>query len=289
MQSVWMLLASLLFAVMAACVKLGSPEVGSLSMVFWRGLFGVLIMGGWAMICGRNLNTPYVLSHLKRSGLGTVALALWLFSVTVLPLPTGMTLNYTSPLFMAAFLTTGALVRGRLVEWGLVAATCVGFVGVVIVLQPEFQSGQEIAGFCGLLSGMLSALAYFQIRELTELHEPEWRVVFYFSVFNLVFGLVTHGLFEPSDVYTMKSVSCIVGAGVSATLAQICMTKAFGSGNLLLSSILSFSGIVFATFIGLFIFGDPISLQSASGIVIIILAGVTASVMTKRRKTKSIS
>ena len=104
MSSFWMLVASFLFAVMAASVKMAAPEIGSFSMILWRGVFGCVAIFVWAMATGRSLKTQCFGSHVKRSGIGTVALGMWLYAVANLPLSTGMTLNYTSPLFMAAFL-----------------------------------------------------------------------------------------------------------------------------------------------------------------------------------------
>lgn len=286
MSSVWMLIASFLFAVMAASVKMASPEIGSFSMILWRGVFGCAAILIWALATGRSLKTPCFFSHVKRSGIGTIALGLWLYAVANLPLSTGMTLNYTSPLFIAAFVVGAAFWYKRPVEWRLVLATIAGFAGVAEVLQPEFHAGDMFPALVGLTSGLLSAVAYMQIRELTKLNEPDWRVVFYFTLFNIAFGAVTHPIFDEPDVYTTKSVLCIIAAGTSATLAQIALTKSYGHGNLLVSSILSFSAIIFAVVMGVVIFGDPLELQSAVGIAIIIFAGAAASFLTKRPAPK---
>ena len=244
MQSLWMLVASFLFAVLAAAVKLGAPEVGTFSMIFWRGLFGCVMLYVWARATGRSIATKYVASHVKRSGSGTIALAMWLYSITFLPLSTGMTLNYTSPIFVAAIVVLASLFRREPIEWKLVGAVLLGFAGVVEVLQPEIDARDMWPALIGLGSGLLSAVAYIQIKELSKVNEPEWRIVFYFSLCNLIFGLVGHLLFEPADVYTVRSVGCILAVGLSATFAQVAMTRSFGAGNLLVSSVLSFSGII---------------------------------------------
>ena len=88
------------------------------------------------------------------------------------------------------------------------------------------------------------------------------------------------------ELYDDYGISTVIVAGSSATLAQIALTKSYGSGNLLLSSILSFSAIVFAVIMGVMIFGDPIEMQSLFGIAIIIFAGVCASVITKRASSR---
>lgn len=287
MQSLWMLVASFLFAVLAAAVKLGAPEVGTFSMIFWRGLFGCVMLYVWARATGRSIATKYVASHVKRSGSGTIALAMWLYSITFLPLSTGMTLNYTSPIFVAAIVVLASLFRRERIEWKLVGAVLLGFAGVVEVLQPEIDARDMWPALIGLGSGLLSAVAYIQIKELSKVNEPEWRIVFYFSLCNLIFGLVGHLLFEPADVYTVRSVGCILAVGLSATFAQVAMTRSFGAGNLLVSSVLSFSGIIFASIIGSLVWGDAVTLQSAWGIAIIIVAGVSASLLTKRARPKN--
>lgn len=282
MQSLWMLLASFLFAVMASTVKLASPDLGTFTMVAWRGLFGVVLIGGWSLARGRSMRTDYFASHMARSGAGTLALAMWMYALVYLPLSTGTTLNYTSPLWMALLLSIAALIKGERIEYKLIAVCLVGFAGVVQVLQPEFHASDVLPAGLGLASGLLSAVAYIQIKQLSNLKEPEWRVVFYFSLFNLVFGVIGHLLFEEPDVYTVRSALCAVGCGLSATIAQIAMTRSYGSGNLLVSSILSFSGIVFASLIGITVFDDPVQLTTYLGIALIIAAGVAASVLTKK-------
>lgn len=282
MQSLWMLLASFLFAVMASTVKLASPDLGTFTMVAWRGLFGVVLLGGWSLARGRSMRTDYFASHMARSGAGTLALAMWMYALVYLPLSTGTTLNYTSPLWMALLLSIAALIKGERIEYKLIAVCLVGFAGVVQVLQPEFHASDVLPAALGLASGLLSAVAYIQIKQLSNLKEPEWRVVFYFSLFNLVFGVTGHLLFEEPDVYTVRSALCAVGCGLSATIAQIAMTRSYGSGNLLVSSILSFSGIVFASLIGITVFDDPVQLTTHLGIALIIAAGVAASVLTKK-------
>ncbi|MCD8338613.1 MAG: DMT family transporter [Burkholderiales bacterium] len=278
-----MLLASFLFAVQAAFVKLAGTDVGALEFVFYRGVFGMVIIGLWAYFTGHTVKTRYLWSQLNRGFYGTGGMWLWLYSLAYLPIGTSMTLNNTSPLFMAAILLGLGLFRGKKIEWELTLATVIGFIGVIFILQPEFREGDFFPASMGLLSGFLGALAYFQIKQLARMREPSWRVVFYFSMFNLVFGLIGHTFFENPSLYNVKTIGCIVGTGLTATLAQVCMTKAYAVGNLLLSALLQFSGIIFGCIIGLIFFSDSLGFLSSLGILIIIAAGTGASVITKRK------
>lgn len=287
MQSLWMLLAAFFFALQAAFVKLGSADAGALEFVASRGCFGMLIIGLWALAANKDLRTRYFWSHMKRSFLGCMGMSLWFYSIGFLPLGTSQTLNNTSPLFMAALLSGIALYKKRPLEWPLVGAIIAGFFGVTLILRPEFHAGDLIYGLCGLSSGLFASLAYYQIKELTMMREPTWRVVFYFSAFCFVWGSLGHLLFEGASTYNLHSVGMLSGCGIIACAAQVAMTRAYGAGNLLLSSLLQFSGILFGCLIGWIWMGEQIAPLSVAGMLIIIVSGTYATMFTKKLGKKS--
>jgi drug/metabolite transporter (DMT)-like permease len=49
MQSLWMVAASLLFACMGVCVKLGAEQFSAAELVFWRGFVATLLIGGYIL------------------------------------------------------------------------------------------------------------------------------------------------------------------------------------------------------------------------------------------------
>jgi S-adenosylmethionine uptake transporter len=228
------------------------------------------------------------LGHMLRSFLGTFSLTIWFFAIAYLPLGTSMTLNYTSPLYMALIVAALALRRGERLDWRAIAAVVAGFAGVTLVLKPELHSGQEIPALVGLSSGFFSALAYFQIRQLTNLREPDWRIVFYFTLFGTVWGgagqlLLSHG-FTPLSA---ENVPALLGMGLCATGAQLAMTRAWGSENILLSAVFQYAAIIFAAVFGVFFFKETIGLASAAGIAVILVSGVWAAWSSRRAKAKA--
>src|SRR5690606_24628639 len=115
--------------------------------------------------------------------IGVTALSLWFYAIGGLPLATAVTLNYMSSIWMALFLIGGAVMMGRSrVDWRLFATVLIGFAGVALVLRPTVEREQLWHGLVGLLSGMISAMAYLQLAALGRAGEPEYRTVFYFSV-----------------------------------------------------------------------------------------------------------
>ena len=97
-----MLLAGLLFACMSALVKYSAPYFSSNELVFYRSLFSLLIVYLMLRQQRVSLRTRHWRGHLWRGLSGTLAMMLFFYCITVLPLATAITLNYTSSLFLSA-------------------------------------------------------------------------------------------------------------------------------------------------------------------------------------------
>ena len=283
MNALWMLVASVLFSVMGACVKLASRHYGVTEILFYRSLIGAACLFAFVHFRGTSLATPLAGLHLRRGVVGTAAVFLWFYATTVLPLGTALTLNYTSPLFLA-LLVMGVAMRSRgRVDWPLMATVGIGFVGVILVLQPNFAPGQAIGAAAGLASGVLSAIAYWQVKELGERGEPEWRVVFYFSLTGAILGglgSLAIGFTE----HTPGGAVLLLFIGISTLLAQLAMTRAYAYGHTLVVANLQYSAVVAASLIGIFFFGDRIPLLGWLGIAIIIASSVASTVLIARRR-----
>lgn len=283
MNALWMLVASLLFSLMGAAVKYASRHYGVTEILFYRSVIGAVCLFAFVHVRGMSLATPHARMHLARGVVGTAAVFLWFYATTVLPLGTALTLNYTSPLFLALLVVAAALrARGR-IDWPLMATVAIGFVGVLLVLQPNFAPAQAVGALAGLVSGVLSAVAYWQVKQLGEAGEPEWRVVFYFSLTGTILGgagTVPAG-FSP---HTASGAMLLLAIGVSTLLAQLAMTRAYGQGRTETAASLQFSAIVFASVLGVVLFGDRIPLIGWAGIAVIIASGIASTALTARRR-----
>ena len=293
MQSLWMLFASFMFAIMGVCVKLASETFSTSEIVMYRGLIGVAIMYCVLRRHGDSFRTSMPGQHLWRGVVGVVALWLWFYSIAILPLATAVTLNYTAPIWIALIMFgAGWLRKKQHVEWPLAAAIGLSFVGVTLLLQPVFGSRQIGAALMALMSGMLSALAYLQVRKLGMLGEPESRVVFYFSCVNLLaglFGNVVAGGVGPVIWHgfdSARAVMLILGVGVSATAAQMAMTRAYRLGNTLVVANLQYTGIAFSSVWGVLIFNDVFDWHSWTGMGVILVSGVAATFYNNRNSAR---
>jgi S-adenosylmethionine uptake transporter len=272
MQSLWMLAAGLCFALMGVCVKLGAPHFTAAEMVFWRSLLGMAVTAAILAHARLPLRTTRFGMHVHRGVSGFVSLFMFFYALTALPVATAMTLNYTSPLFVALLFTW--LARER-IRRGLAFAVGLGFVGAVLLLRPTITAEQVWPAAIGLASGALSAVAYWNVRELVRAREPEGRVVFYFATFSAA-GAFVWMLPQPWHTVTLTTAPILVGVGAFGTLGQLAMTRAYGKGPAIVTAALSYSGIVFSSVLGIVLFADVLPLLAWVGIALIVAAGIIA-------------
>ena len=286
MQALWMLLASLFFASMGVCIKFASEHFNSFEIVAYRGMVGVVFLIGFTRFRGISLRTTVPMMHVWRSIIGTISLTAWFYAIAVLPLATAMTLNYMSSVWIATFLLGGALlVQGRDApvrqQTPLFLAVLAGFGGVAMLLRPTLAPDQVLGALVGLMSGIFAALAYLQVSALSRAGEPESRTVFYFSIGAVLAGLLGM-VFVGATPWTWPAALWLLPIGLLAVFGQLCMTRAYASGATLVVANLQYSGIVFAAIYSLTIFGDQLPLMGWAGMGLIIVSGITATVLRAR-------
>ena len=135
----------------------------------------------------------------------------------------------------------------------------------------------------GLVSGMFTALAYVEVRQLGQLGEPEGRIVFYFSGVGLVCGLVWM-LITGVSTHTWYGAGLLLAIGILATLGQTSMTRAYKRGNTLLTANLQYAGIVFSSLWGILVWNDKLNWISWLGMALIVASGI-ATTLTRARDT----
>ncbi|MBB1635370.1 DMT family transporter [Cupriavidus sp. UME77] len=283
MQSLWMLFAAFAFSLMGVGVKLASEIYATGEIVFYRSVIGVIIM--WTVLAssGTSVRTPHMAMHIKRSLFGVTALLLWFTSITMLPLATAMTLNYMSPVWIALILGAGAALTGTGgADRKLIGAILMSFGGVICLLQPSVGHNQLTGGLIGLISGMFTALAYVEVRQLGQLGEPEGRIVFYFSAVGMVVGLAWM-LYTGPSTHTWRGAGLLLAIGILATLGQTAMTRAYKRGNTLLTANLQYAGIVFSSLWGMIVWRDQLNWLSWVGMALIIASGI-ATTLTRARE-----
>ena len=265
-----MLVAGFLFGWMGVFVKLGAEYFSHIELVFYRSFLGLLMIYAVIHQQGLSLSTHHLKQHLWRGVSGTIALMLYFYCITVLPLATAVTLNYTAPLYLSILTILAFKEHFRP---ALSSAILLGFCGAILLLHPTLAQNQLIPGLIGLISGLLAGIAYLNVKQLGLHGEPEWRVVFYFSLIAAISsgsGMLL-GTVHP---ITVPGLLILLGLSSTATLAQLAMTRAYRTGKTLVAGSLSYSTVIFASIFGMILWGEALPLMGWIGMGLIIAGGV---------------
>lgn len=278
-----MLAAALLFACMGALVKLGAPHFTSGELVFYRSFFGLLVVYALLHRSRIKLSTFHWRPHLWRGLSGTVAMLLFFHCITVLPLATAITLNYTSSLFLS--LLTVLVLKERF-HLPMSISLALGFAGVVLLLQPTLAQEQFADGLLGVVSGLLAGIALMNVRHLGVLGEPGMRVVFYF---NLIATLASAIWILGGTLHTVSltDLPLLIAIGASATFAQLFMTRAYRTGQTLVVGSLAYTTIVFSALFGLLFWHEHLSIEAWLGMGLIITSGVLSLKLSPKIQEKT--
>ena len=282
MQSLWMIAASLLFACMGVCVKFAAETHSAEEITFYRSFITLILMFGLVRLRGVLLATPHWRWQVTRGAVGFSALFSYFYAITLLPLATAVTLNYTSAIFLALYLGFAGMRMRR----GMLGALVLGLVGVIMLLKPTLHADQLVGGLVGLGSGVLAGMAYFSVRELGARGEPETRTVFYFSLVSSV-GAAIWLAFSDIHAVDLRSGLLLLGVACFATVAQLAMTRAYSRGKTLMSAALAYSTVIFSSLFGMLFWGEVMDAASGLAIGLIVASGVAATHFSRANPAES--
>ncbi|MFA9486721.1 MULTISPECIES: DMT family transporter [unclassified Moraxella] len=269
--SFYMALACLCFALMLVSIKMAGQKFAmhTYELTFWRVLSSLVILGGLSWVKGQDFRTAYPKEHFWRSLAGLVALLMNFYVVLHLPLATASTLQNTSAIFLGLLSIIILKQKPSVISW---ISLILGFLGVVILLKPS-QGGDIFAMFIGLTSGAISGYAYLQVRELSLLGEPAWRIVFYFSLLSAIISGILAAFFGFTPI-SWANLPYIIAIGVTALGGQLLMTYAYQVGQKFVVAVLGYLGVVFSVIFGAVLFGERLDWLSLLGIAIIVISGM---------------
>ena len=251
------------FSLMAGLIRYSSQSLDPLQIVFFRNLFALAFMLPWLARVGLGgLRTRRLGLHVTRAVFGLCAMSSWFSAVALLPLAQAVSLNFTVPLFatIAAALVLGEVVRLR--RW---TATAIGFLGVLVIVRPGFESISPATGL-PILAALFMAAAATAIKSLSRTEDPS-AMVFYMNFFLTPMSLIP-ALFvwRWPDPATFGAVVLI---GLLAALSHQLMTRAFARADASAIMPLQYMRLPFTAAVGYFAFAEVPDIWTFLGAVII--------------------
>lgn len=273
----YMLLGSFSFAVMGAFAHAAGKVCPWQVVALFRGLLVFLMIGSAAVATRTKLVVwrPRILW--MRSIAGSISLVCSFYALTRLPVSTVLTLTNTFPVWVAvlSWPMLGVLPSPRV--WLAVLA---GVVGVWFIQHPQ-GDGPELAMLVALTASFATAVAMLGLHQL---HELDARaVVVHFAFVATIFCVAAIWVFPwtPGElpIWHWQIVLLLLGIGVTASIGQLLLTKAFTTGDPSKVSVIGLTQVVFALLFDV-MQDHPIEWQTLVGMGLVIAP--TAWVMRTR-------
>ena len=264
------LCASACFATLSAQVRaLSDLGMHPFVVTFWRNFFGLFFMLPWLVRHGLGtLKTDRFWMFTLRSGISFVSMLLGFWSLALMPFAKAISMSFTAPLFATLLAAMVLKERVRLRRW---SATIAGFVGVLIVLQPE-SAGINFGEMLALFAAALSAIVSMVVKNLSKTESSNAIVTY------MVLLLTPMSLAVALPFWSWPPAAnwwwFMAGMGLAGTLGHLCWVRALGMADVSLVVSYDYVRLLFAAVICYFAFAEAPGLHTWIGAALIVGSGI---------------
>lgn len=261
----FVILDSVGFSLMNFFVKL-SGDLPAMQKAFFRNaialIVSVIVLAGTKeKFRIKRESWPWLI---LRSVFGSLGIFCNFWALSRLTIADASILNKMSPFFAIIMSIFILHELPGVFEWFCVAAA---FAGTLFVVKPTAGLA-SIPAVIGLAGGFFAGTAYTFVRLLGKKGERGPVIVMFFSAFSCL-------AFLPSLLFhyhpmTAAQILSLLGAGISASLGQLCVTKAYSLAPAKEISVFDYSQVLFAAIWGFLFLGEIPDMFSRIGYVIII-------------------
>jgi drug/metabolite transporter (DMT)-like permease len=204
--------------------------------------------------------------QLLRAVLLTLEVAAFYWALTSMPLADVMTFYLAGPIYVTAL---SPFLLGEKIGWRRWSAVAVGFVGVMIALNPSAQtlSPAALIAIAGSLMFSMSMICTRLVRGTSDI-----VLITAQTAAALAFGAATSPFVWVAVSWTDGAL--LVLLGVVATFAHFCINRALKLAAASAVVPYQYTTIVWAVLLGYLFFGDVPSWHMVAGAAIIIGAGI---------------
>jgi len=238
-------------------------------VLFFRGFFGIVIYF-FIMPRDRIKNFYYT----KRTGLhflrclfGFIALVAIFIALRNLPLATVVSISFAAPIFTTIFSVFFLSEKVGFYRW---LAVSIGFVGIIVITEPGFDSLNIYYIYPIIFCLGLSYVA-IAIRQLSTT-EPVWLIALNFSIvitlaslFTIPFGWVMPNI---QDLVLL----CMIG--FLGGFANLWLSQSFKLSEVSLVSPLKYLALVFGIIFGYLIWDEIPSIKTLLGALLVVVSSL---------------
>lgn len=261
----WFILSLVVSAMNDALAKYLSIGMHALQIAFFRFLFSALVLLPFMCYRGKkSFYTSVLWVHCIRGVLLFFGISLWIYAVSLVPITTMTVISFSIPIFvliLAPFFLNEQVGRQL---WG---AAILGFVGIIIVLNPQKSDFNWLLLVVAVSVLMFAILDVLNKRLVN--NEGILAMLFYSAIVTVILSIFPAIYFWSTP--NLYDLSLLLLLGIGANLVLYCILKAF---NVLNGSTLApfrYIELLISVVIGYIWFDETPGLNTCLGAMLIIL------------------
>lgn len=265
----WTVAAGIVFSGLNTVMRAMAQQLDPLQTQFLRHVFGLLAMLPVVLRLGIGRYRPNGLNvQLARGVVHTVGISLWFIALPQLPLADVTAIGFTGPIFImlgAAWFFGERMVAARWV------AALIGFVGVLVVVGPKLSGGGGGYALVMLAASPVFAASFLITKAMTRRDSPSVIVVW--QSLTVTFFSAPLALLDWSWPSATQW-GWFAAAGVLGSLGHYFLTRSFAAADISATQPIKFLDLVWASVMGLLVFGDRPSVTSLAGGAVILASTI---------------
>ena len=267
------------FAVMSALAHAAGERCDWQTVAFFRSFLVLAFVGSFALATGTRLVFFRPRQLWLRSLAGSFSLVAAFYALAKLKASTVVTLTNTFPLWVALLSWPMLRVMPSSRVWVAVVG---GFAGVYLIQMPE-AGENDLALLLALASAVSTGFAMIGLHKLKGVNPN--AVVVHFSAVAAIASTAAYFAFDRSPTalaaYDPAAIGLLLGVGITASIGQMFLTRAFATGDPAKVSVVALSQVVFTLLIDAAITGHGVTPLALTGTLLILAP--TMWVMIERR------
>ena len=244
--------ATLVMILQHSLVKALAAEMSILEIVFFRTATAVLFFLPWMLRSGLAIfRTERIGLHILRATFQTFSAFGFFLGLAIVPLATVTALHFTTPIFVVLI---GIFILGERVSVRRWSAILAGFVGTMLILRPGFST----VGYGELLvlgSAVAWACAIIVIKVLSRT-DTSVTITAYMYVLMTPATLIAASFDWTWP--TLEQYGWLVAIGLTGALGHVLMAEALKRGDTHVVTPFDFFRLIWATLIGILLFGESV-------------------------------
>jgi drug/metabolite transporter (DMT)-like permease len=247
-----MLATGACFVAVTAFVKYLDNSVPAAQAAFLRYVLGlVFLIPMIRPMRAVNYTKPMMIQFGVRGFVHSLGVIMWFYAMTRIPIAEVTAMNYLSPVYV----TLGASIFfGERLAARRIMAVGIALLGAIVILRPGFRELND--GHLTMLgTAIFFALSYLMAKKFSG-EVPASVVVGMLSV-TVTIGLAPFA-FAVWVTPTLTDIGILFIVACFATLGHLTMTMAFAAAPLTVTQPVTFLQLVWATLLGVVVFGEAV-------------------------------